>query len=269
MEKIVYDKNFEQFFKDNGYRTIDDFFASSADPAITENSKRFSEKVTISHQGDTKSFFFKRFYHSHLNDIIESLANFGKIISQGQSEWLNANMLIDKGFNAYKPVCFGHQKFLGIEKRSYFVSELLTGTSLPRFVLEYWQDMPTKEKLNLMAALGSEIHRLHDAGISLPDLYLWHIFIDKDTSKNYRFTFIDLHRMKHNVTSRTEKAKNLARLQWSLNEKYFDDALRNALMDSYAVSIPEHEKGKLIIKTRIFLRKLSARRKLKSYETIR
>ena len=48
------------------------------------------------------------------------------------------------------------------------------------------------------------------AGISLPDLYVWHIFLTTEmASGKLEFAVIDLHRMKRNVTNKNEQLKNL------------------------------------------------------------
>jgi hypothetical protein len=86
--------------------------------------------------------------------------------------------------------------------------------------------------------LAKLVRKVHDAGIGLTDLYVWHIFIrekaNNDGDVDYDFAIIDLHRMERNVRNRTRQIKNLGRLDYSMRDKYFDEALRRLFVESYA-----------------------------------
>jgi len=77
--------------------------------------------------------------------------------------------------------------------------------------------------------------RLHDVNVSLPDLYVWHIFIRHDpTTGGYALSVIDLHRMIPKARTASERFKSLARLHWSMSSHYFDDDLKDLLISAYA-----------------------------------
>ena len=134
-------------------------------------------------EGGHKEFFMKRFFNPHLKDIFFTFRNFGRICSQAMCEWKNADILLGNGVVTYKPLCYGEQKILGVERRSFFVTEKLRGQCFTDFLSRRWAGLDRIEREKIITGLAVFVRRIHDAGISLPDLYVWHIFItEKKTS---------------------------------------------------------------------------------------
>jgi len=230
--RIVYRQGWESYFGRYGLNTFEDFYYHNADLKVLNVSKRYVNKVSFGEGTNCKTFFIKRFAYCHLKDIILSISNFKRIRSQSESEYINANFLVEKGFSTYLPVCFGEQKKFGIEKRSFVITEKLDGESLSGFVRRNVGQIENSEKEKIIRAVGRTIRKIHDCNISLPDLYIWHLFLTKK-SDDYEIAVIDLHRMKYNVTNTDEKIKNLGRLDYSLLDKYFDENLRRVLIEAY------------------------------------
>jgi len=64
------------------------------------------------------------------------------------------------------------------------------------FVSQKWQHMKAQQREKVIVDLAAFVRRLHDARISLPDLYIWHIFISEGRKPGtWDFAVIDLHRM--------------------------------------------------------------------------
>jgi len=254
MKKLQFAKDFAGFFDNTGLNSFDDFFNYSAGETINRNKKRDVIAITLGDGDEKKELFVKRFFSPHFKDMLFTLQNFGYICSQAKCEWNNANLLLENGIDTYRPVCFGSETVLGIEKKSFFVTEKIQGIVLTDFVSQHWEELSLSQKENIITSLAKLIRKAHDAKISLPDLYLWHIFITNPDipDGNYNYAIIDLHRMKINTSSTSEHIRNLGAFDFSLSEKYFDEHLRTLLLEAYhSYNYP--------LKKEVLLRKVKAR----------
>ena len=225
-------------FSDRGFRTFDDFFDSPSLSFFMGNSRRDVMVLDIDIDGGPRRFFVKRFYHSHLKDMLFTKLNFGSFCSLAECEWKNINTLLKNGIDTYRPVCFGADIKGGFERKSFIVTEQLAGTPLSTFAGAHWRGLDPEKKKDLMSSLGSFVRKIHQAGIGMPDLFLWHIYL-KDLSKDHEFAIIDLHRMKINTNSRREQMRNLGALQFSMLDEYFTEEDRDVFFSSYASDTPK------------------------------
>ena len=264
MEKVVFAQSWQSFFAELGLKSFVDFFSFS-DERLNESSKREVQMLTFGEDANTKKFFLKRFFYSHLKDTIFTMRNFGLPCSQAASEWENANLLLDNGIGTYQPVCYGEQTIFGLERKSFLLTEKIEPPCLADFVDQNWSRMAREEKEKLIIALAKMIRKMHNAKISMPDLYIWHIFVDKKEDGDYDFAIIDLHRMKQNITSQSEKIKNLGRLNYSMLDKYFDQDLRRLLIESYAEKDDAGVVAVLVKKVKKYTDTLLSKRNQKPY----
>jgi hypothetical protein len=236
MEEIVFVNSHEQAFAKFGLSSFDDFFNYAGGKRVNKNTKRDVQMLTFDTETGRKVFFLKRFHKPHLKDILFAAAHSGRLCSQAECEWQNAKLLLERGIQTFETVCYGHRTVCGIERQSFLVTEELKGRPLSDFVAENWSGLSRSRKEKIITSAAQAIRRIHNAGISLPDLYLWHIFISPTDSgsNDYDFAFIDLSRMKHNVTNPNEQIKNLGRLHHSMVDKYFDEPIKRLLITSYA-----------------------------------
>ena len=155
---------------------------------------------------------------------------------------------------------------MGIEKKSFFVTEKIKGPCFADFVAQNWLQLERKQKEKIITCLGRMFRKIHNAGISLPDLYVWHIFLTAEAdSEKSDFAVIDLHRMKRNVTNKNEQLKNLGRFHHSMIEKYFSNDDRGLLIEAYAGNNWPESIDKLKGKIEKHSRKVSAKRNPKPY----
>lgn len=266
MEKVVFAEKRQRFFAKFGLESFDDFFDYSQGQIINKNQKRDVCRLTFGEGDNRKVFFRKRFFSPHIKDIIFARKGFGGFISQAAVEWHNANMLLENGIETYKPVCYGAQTKFGLERRSFFITEKLPGTALDEFVSKKWAQLSRQQKEAIIVSLGSLVRKIHEAKISLPDLYIWHIFIKENHHPaDYNLAVIDLHRMEHNVRSRNRLLKNLGRLDHSMLEKYFDERLRSLLIETYTGDRRPGEITNINRQVKKFSIALSAKRRKKTY----
>ena len=200
MEKTVFKDSWQKVFTEFGLESFDDFFDYSQGRTINRNKKRNVSMLTFGEGDDRKIFFCKRFFKPHFKDILFAWRNFDRPVSQAEVEWHNANILLENGIETYRPVCYGRQTKFGLERKSFFITEKLPGRELTDFVSEKWSQLNRQQKEKIIVSLGKLVRKIHDARISLPDLYLWHVFIKENHNLGqYDFAVIDLHRMGHNV----------------------------------------------------------------------
>jgi len=235
LEKVVFAEGWQEDFAESGFDSFNSFFKYRSGERINEKGKRNVQSLTIERKIVAATVFIKRFNYLHFKDTLSSYINFGKILSQAAVEWENANFLLSKDVGTYKPVCFGEKTILGIERKSFFVSESIEGQCLTDFVAENWDKISRQKKEELMAELGEFVRKIHDAGINFPDLYVWHIYLNVSRQNDrFDFSIIDLHRMQQSVTNRKKQIRNLGRFKYSMLDKYFDKPLFRVFIESYA-----------------------------------
>jgi len=265
-ERVVFADSWQRFFAESGLTSFDDFFGYSGSQRLENNKKRHVGILNLGNGRDCRVFFLKRFYFPHFKDMFFTLRNFGRLCSQAACEWKNANLLLDKDVGTYRPVCYGEQMYCRLEKKSFFVTEKLQSQCFMDFVAQNWWLLAQPQKEEIIIALAKLIRKVHNEAISLPDLYVWHIFIKEDkVADKWDFAFIDLHRMTQSVKSPNKKAKDLGRLYWSMSNKYFNDELKDLFLCTYMGNDWTGSKLALVRTIQKHTRVLAKRRKLKDY----
>jgi len=265
MERITFADSYQPIFAEAGFRSFDDFFNYDGGKRVNKNNKRQVIRFTLETTAGQKVFFMKCFHRPHFKDIISAKLNFGKFLSQAQLEWENANLLLKNGIGTYKPVCYGEKTKWRLEEKSFFVTEELKGRCFADFVREKWHRLDQQKRKEIISGIAQMVRKVHDAAISLADLYLWHIFINQSDDGCYTFDIIDLHRMSHNVTDKNKQIENLGRFDHSMTEKYFDENDRKIFVEAYAGSNWPADIEKLIARVKKYSDKVSTKRNPKPY----
>lgn len=238
MEKLVFADAWQDFFSRHRMETFSHFFDEAQGTCVNTNKKRNVLKLTIE-DTPVRTFFLKRFYLGQVKDTIGAVWRFGRPMSQAAIEWTNACHLQRHGIRTGNPVCFGEQMVMGFERRSFLLTEQIEGICLMDFLVERWRKLPRATQEQIVVEMAKLARRLHDVNASLPDLYIWHIFIRHDPATGgYALSVIDLHRMIPKARTASERFKSLARLHWSMSSRYFDDDLKDLLISAYAEAGP-------------------------------
>ena len=265
MQRVVFANSWSRFFAEFDIGTFDDFFARLSADAIGGNSRRNVVSFSLGPDSQKKTFFMKRFFRPHFKDVIFARRNVGESCSQGRYESESARFLLDNGIESYRPVCYGEEKKWGIETKSFVVTEELQAECLSDFVREKWHTLERSQQKKIVAGLGAFARRIHALNVSLPDLYVYHIYVTESAAGEYEFAVIDLHRMSRNVTNKNQKLKNLGRLHHSMLDNYFDDELKRLLVKSYAADNLEGDVTALVARIEKFSLAVSAKRRKKAY----
>lgn len=265
MQQVVFADSWSGYFAEFGIATFNDFFERLATDEIGGNSRRNVVQFSLGADSRKKTFFIKRFSRPHLKDVIFARRNIGESCSQGRYEWESARFLIDNCIESYRPVCYGEQKTWGIETKSFVVTEELQSTCLSDFIREKWNILERSQQEKIVSGVGAFVRRIHALNVSLPDLYVYHIYIAEKAVGEYDFAVIDLHRMSRNITNQNQKLKNLGRLHHSMLDEYFDDELKRLLIKSYSADNRGGDVNALATQVEKWSNGISAKRKQKPY----
>ncbi len=232
MHTVQFAKDSSAFFEKAGFKSFDDFFNYSEGITITKNQKRDVVAFSLDADDRRQHFFMKRFFNPHYKDMLFTFRSFGRFCSQAACEWQNANTLLQNGIPTYIPVCSGEETRLRLERKSFLITEKLPGCCMADFIRDNWTTLGPDKKEKLTASLGRFVRKIHDARISMPDLYIWHIFMQSKDDK-CDFAVIDLHRMSANARGNRWRIRNLGALDFSMISKYFDQDLRDVFFNAY------------------------------------
>jgi len=234
MENICFADSWEQYFQRFSLTTFDDFYRHCGTSTVGRNTRRSVQKFTLGDDANRKVFFVKKFHNPQLKDKISAVYNYGWPASQARVEWDNAWYLLNNGIGTYKPVCMGECSLMGVERDSFVVTEELESVCLVDFVIEKWRLLECSMHEKIIVAAAKLVRAVHEMGVSLPDLYLWHFFINPDRpDKKNQLSIIDLHRMRQKGLNRRGKIKQLGRLYWSMSSDYFDQEEKELLIGAY------------------------------------
>ncbi len=232
--RMVFAEGWQERFAGWGLRRFEDFFDHDEGLLINRNTKRNVVEMRLGGGENPEIFYRKLFFSPHWKDVWFTLRNFGAICSQAACEWKNAHALLDLGVETYRPVCYGEETMFGIERRSFFVTARLAGPCLTDWLRENRPDSKSQNLTMMILELGRLFRRVHDAGIRLPDLYVWHVFLTgRQPWSPESFALIDLHRMMVRRKDPAQRASDLGAFLYSMAEPFFDERLRKLLVDSY------------------------------------
>ncbi|MBE0536720.1 MAG: hypothetical protein IH624_13720 [Phycisphaerae bacterium] len=232
MTTVEFAENTAAWFEQAGLSRFEDFFHFNGGTLINRNRNRDVVKFSLDAGGRKKTLFMKRFFHPHIKDMLFARRSFGRLCSQAGCEWHNASILLHNGIGTYRPLCCGEHMLFGLERQSFLITEELPGRCLSEFVGQSWAQTGRYNKEAVVAAMGRFVRKIHNAAVSMPDLYVWHLFLETH-DEGYGLAIIDLHRMRAGVKGESEKIRNLGALEFSMLGEYFDDALKDVFFDSY------------------------------------
>jgi hypothetical protein len=266
VDRVFFADSWQGFFAESGFTSFDDFMDYSGGEIVNVNNRRNVVKFAVRRGAETRVFYMKRFIHPHFKDMLFTWHAFGGPCSQARYEWENARFLLDNGIEAYRPLCYGQRTKFGMERKSFVITEELAARSLDVVAAENWTSLERGTKESIIAGMAAFVRRIHALNVSLPDLYVWHIFLrETDAKDEYDFAVIDLHRMSRNVKDRTTQVGNLGRLHHSMIDKYFDEELKELLIEAYAGDDWPGKITRLAAHVKKRSRAISARRRPKPY----
>ncbi len=154
-------------------------------------------------------FFLKRNWKPYRKDGLRSLFRHGRAWSQSRVEWENSLALQRAGIAVAEPIAFGEECGPLWEHFSFIITARAAGEMTLEGFLRTARESSASRRL--LAGLAATIRRMHDAGLSSPDLFTRHIFVEPCPVA--KFCLIDMARLDQGRrTSWKARARDLAAL---------------------------------------------------------
>ena len=132
--------------------------------------------------------------------------------SKCREAYFNAWKLLKKGFDTPHPIAYVEERKVGLIGYSYFIS---SQSSYPRTFYEF-EECEIEDCKDVIVSFARYTARLHEAGFLHKDYSPGNILFDYINGA-YRFTLVDVNRMKFGKVSIKEGCKNFRKL-WGKKE---------------------------------------------------
>lgn len=244
------DEEFKAAFEGLGLSSIEAVFSFDAGENLAkENLAAYRSRMQFQIDSPATTLFLKRYNHPSMAVQIKNWIAGKKKSSLAISEIEPAARLSQAGINTPKTIGYGQKWGLFFEEQSFSITEKIADAeSLEKKLPDCFLGQPTKENLqrreDFIAKLAGFIKKFHDTGFRHRDLYLCHIFVNK----NQEFFLIDLARaFKPRFLADRYRVKDLAQLYYSSPGKYFTRTDRLLFYFNYLGRKQLTKKDKLFI----------------------
>jgi lipopolysaccharide core heptose(I) kinase len=194
-----------------GLNTIEQVKAFQGDLIKNHRGRRDIFRIqATSERSEPLTLFLKRSWNPYKKDGLKSLLQRGRVTSISRIEWQNSEALHAAGIPTGALVACGEDCGLLREKFSFIITEAAIGAQT---VQQFLRECPNRiERRHVFDALARFVRRMHDAGLSTPDLFTRHLFLDIH-HEPLQFCLIDMARLdRSRTTSRRRRARDLAAL---------------------------------------------------------
>jgi hypothetical protein len=167
--------------------------------------KTFPSRRTLKFTREGREFFIKMHWGCGWGEIARKLLSLRLPVVSAKTEWRAIRALEGIGVHTMKLAAYGEEGFSPARRRSFIVTEALTGTeSLEKWAPKFMRTPGTPEKLRLKHALIRNVaeiaRRVHSNGLNHRDFYLCHFLLDVSAGpmpgpRAIKLYLIDLHRM--------------------------------------------------------------------------
>ena len=184
----------------NLWRDKDPF--QEADRLTGKVFRQMTSRKTLRFAVDGKGYFVKVHFGIGWWEIAKEMVQFKRPVLGAENEWRALNLLKRIGVETMTPAAYGARGVSPASRRSFLITEELTGTmSLEDFCRD-WPSRPPSFALRaaLIERVASMVRRMHRHGMNHRDCYICHFHLDvsggrdRIDSRPLRLYVIDLHR---------------------------------------------------------------------------
>lgn len=223
--------------------------------------KRDVQRICVAEESGRKLvMYLKRHWRSDRKEALMSLLKHGRVWSVARVEWENALILQRAGFHTGELVACGDEMTLLGERFSFLLTEAARG---PVTLGQFNQDCRDRTlRRKVFDALALELRRLHQHGLSMPDLFSRHVFFDP-ASDPVEFSFIDVARLeRHRGLPIIHRARALAALNVTSPIRFVSARERVRFLRVYAGTGPLRS---LVTQIEVRTRRLLERKKYRAF----
>jgi hypothetical protein len=216
-----------------GLETLDQFKRYGGEAVQPNRNRREVLRIrTTDDDGRELVLFLKRNWCSHKKDGFLSLLRHGRVWSQARQEWENSKAMQRAGVKTATLVAYAEECGPCWEKFSCLLTEAAAGThNVEQFVRER-REPP--ERRRILKAVARGVRRMHEAGVSTPDLYGRHVFLDP-ASPSPSLCLIDVARLHQGIPLSAElRVRALAALNVSVPVRFVSLRERLEFLNAYA-----------------------------------
>jgi len=199
-------------FNRHGLTRLNDFMSYPLGDPVTVKRGRSVVKVNL----EGRTFYLKRNW-LQFHEFTKGLTRLKLNQYGAYREWQSIFSINRIGIATVPVVAYGEKQFLGIERKSFIVTEKLYGyESIENIAKERWNPPLTKAEIEEKRLIVEEAARLawklHEAGLNHQDFYLGHLFYHPENP----MAIIDVQRVeKHDKVQLRYRIKDLAQLYYS------------------------------------------------------
>jgi heptose I phosphotransferase len=185
--------------------TFDALFAAGQRGRVDGHRERSVSRLELAGpDGRTVVLYVKRQWGAAARPPWKDFMEFRWPMLPAEREWRNARNLLAAGVAVAPPVAWGRSTGPA-EPRSLIVFREVKGPSLAAWLHamdEGGAAPPPRLRRAVAESIGKAVQRLHGCGLSFPDLYAKHIFLENLESGQPRAVLIDVSRLRRLTRSR-------------------------------------------------------------------
>jgi hypothetical protein len=195
-----------------GLASFDALWAAADQPAVDGHRTRSVARLDlVDAAGRPVAIYVKRLWGAGARGSWRDLLRLSIPQSSAEREWENTLALARAGVPVAAPVACGTEGS-GDGARALIATREAPGWSLAAWLFAARHETPPApaERRAVAEAVGRAVRRLHDAGLSFPDLYAKHLYLDRRPDGTWRVSLIDVARLRRRLPWRA--AEDLAAL---------------------------------------------------------
>jgi len=178
--------------KRNGFSTFDDYLSARGETVNASHVGRDVVRLDLDDGGKTLTGFLKRCGPSDLKDALKDLLRLRRVRTKARVEFEMLREFARAGLDVPRALAFGERVVGGRDRASFLMVERLPcGRPLDALLAEPAD--PVRRR-RLVDALADFVRRMHDAGLSHPDLYAKHLFVEERPDGSWSVATLDLQR---------------------------------------------------------------------------
>ncbi|MBM4017243.1 MAG: hypothetical protein FJ288_02780 [Planctomycetes bacterium] len=199
MEHLEIHSEYQALLEASGLAAFDALFAAGERHRIDGHLRRSASRLELRGPGgEAAVIFLKRQWGGAARPAMKDLLDLRLPMLPAKREWLNAARLRQAGIAVAAPVAWGYSRS-SAGPRALIAFREVAGPSLASWLRQAAaapESVSPALRRAVAEALGLAIRRLHDAGISFPDLYAKHVYLEGLEAGWPRVVLIDAARLR-------------------------------------------------------------------------